>query len=102
MSYTNGVTHAAYGEYKCLNCNRHWYSSKAWRDWGQKCQSCDEDIKPYKLWPLGRYNCFVCQRSWKTKFDENGCLCEKCGKKVCQFLIFSLLNLLFWYITNTY
>ncbi len=82
---TLGVNRAAFGEFKCKKCRRHWYSAKAWRDFGQKCQRCDIEVNAHNLLPLGRYNCYKCKRSWKTKFDKNGCDCDKCEERVSIF-----------------
>jgi DNA-directed RNA polymerase subunit RPC12/RpoP len=87
-----------FGEFKCHDCGRKWYSSKAWENFGQKCIKCNIVVKAIKLWPLGRYNCFECQRSWTTKFDKNGLNCDQCGEivwKIFLEIFFQFFQVLF-------
>lgn len=76
-----GVDYPCYGEYKCDRCNKAWASLKCWRDFGQKCKSCNDSVKPNEksLLPLFYYLCKKCDRVWKNKRIDMGQPCTTCN-----------------------
>lgn len=37
-----------FGHYRCPKCNRYWQSANSWREYGQKCQSCNITVMAFK------------------------------------------------------
>lgn len=91
-----GVVSVCFGEYKCPQCNRIWESSKAWRDYGQKCKHCDKIVNASGLEELFNYICKPCyhrtkgkEGRWKYKLCKEGKNCRSCGENVKPFLTYS-------------
>lgn len=79
-----GVKYSCYGEYKCYRCNKTWASLKSWRNFGQKCKSCNDSVKPDEesLLQLYYYVCKTCEKVWKNKHIDVGQSCKNCSNLV--------------------
>lgn len=88
-----GVKKPCFGEYKCTKCGRVWESSKAWRHFGQQCQTCKTTVNANHLEILFHYICKSCylrsqgmEGHWKYKLCLEGRKCKTCKQIVKPFL----------------
>lgn len=61
-----------FGYFRCGKCNREWQSAHSWRDFGQKCQKCGTNVKPYQ-----RENLIASNKIDPNKPHQRS-MCEKC------------------------
>ncbi|RWS04432.1 hypothetical protein B4U79_01602, partial [Dinothrombium tinctorium] len=73
----NKQTKPMFGEFKCDDCHRHWYSASAWKNYGQICSKCGTLKYPLILRPLNESEGLNKINPNKPHLKD---LCEKCIK----------------------
>ncbi|XP_076063242.1 zinc finger CCHC domain-containing protein 24-like [Oratosquilla oratoria] len=68
-----------FGEFRCPECKRVWFSANAWEGYGQKCQKCDIMVQPSSLRPLEKSEDKMDKIDISKRHPQE--LCEKCKVK---------------------